>query len=47
VLYAQLEKCEFFKQDVEFVGYIVDKGGVQMMQDKLATIRDWATPHKD
>ena len=46
VLYAKLEKCEFFKQDVEFVGYIVGKGGVQMMQDKLATIRDWATPQK-
>jgi hypothetical protein len=32
------------KQDVEFVGYIVGKGGVQMMQDKSATIRDWPAP---
>jgi Reverse transcriptase (RNA-dependent DNA polymerase) len=26
-VYAKLEKCDFFKQDVEFVGYIVGKGG--------------------
>jgi RNase H-like domain found in reverse transcriptase len=45
-LCAKLEKCDFFKQDVELVGYIVGKGGVQMMQDKLATIRDRPTPQK-
>jgi hypothetical protein len=28
------------------INYIVGKGGVQMMQDKLATIRDWPTPKK-
>jgi Reverse transcriptase (RNA-dependent DNA polymerase) len=39
-LYAKLEERDFFKQDVELVGYIVGKGGMQMMQDNLATICD-------
>jgi RNase H-like domain found in reverse transcriptase len=43
---AKLEKCAFCKQDVEFVGYIVSRGGVQMMQDKLATIRIWPALQK-
>jgi hypothetical protein len=45
-LYAKESKCEFFKTEVEFLGHIVGRDGVRMMQDKVQAISDWPTPSK-
>ena len=29
-LYSKLSKCSFFQEQVEFLGHVVDKDGVQM-----------------
>ena len=41
---AELEKCEFHKQEVKFLGYEIRPGEVRMDRTKLDTIRDWPRP---
>lgn len=33
------DKCEWAKQEVEFLGYIISGDGVQMTDDKVATLK--------
>nr|KYP42071.1 Retrovirus-related Pol polyprotein from transposon 17.6 [Cajanus cajan] len=43
-LYANLEKCTFCKENVNFLGFIVGKEGVQVDPEKIKAIQDWPTP---
>ena len=43
-LYAQLEKCEFGKQEMQFLGHVVSGEGIKMDPAKLAAISDWPRP---
>ena len=43
-LYAKMEKCEFHKSSIEFLGYIVSADGVAMSPDKVQSILEWKTP---
>jgi hypothetical protein len=43
-LYTKLEKCEFDKSLVEFLGYVISSDGVSMDKSKVKTIQCWATP---
>lgn len=43
-LYAKESKCEFFKHETEFLGHIVGRDGVRMMEDKVEAVRAWPTP---
>jgi hypothetical protein len=45
-LYAKERKCEFFKTEVEFLGHMVGRDGVRMMDDKVKAISEWPTPTK-
>ena len=45
-LYAKESKCEFFKTEVEFLGHMVGRDGVRMMDDKVQAISEWPTPTK-
>ena len=45
-LYAKESKCEFFKTEVEFLGHMVGRDGVRMMDDKVQAISEWPTPSK-
>jgi hypothetical protein len=45
-LYARGDKCEFHKEEVEFLGYIVSKDGLRMSEDKVKTILEWPEPRK-
>jgi len=40
-LYAKLEKCEFHKEKVEYLGYILTLDGLFMDPTKVKTIQDW------
>jgi hypothetical protein len=37
-LYANPEKCEFYKQEVEFLGFIVNTTGIKMDPKRVDTI---------
>ncbi len=44
-LYAKASKCELFRDEVEFLGFIVGKGGVRIDPKKTAAVTDWSTGH--
>lgn len=43
-LYLKLPKCEFYRDNVEFLGYTVGKDGVGMQRERVETVLDWPTP---
>ena len=43
-LYAKIEKCEFDKEEMTFVRYMVSKAGIGMDPAKVTAILDWPTP---
>jgi len=45
-LFAKPEKCEFDRQSVEYLGYILSPDGLTMAADKVQTIADWPEPRK-
>ena len=45
-LYAKPEKCEFDRESVEYLGYILSPAGLTMASDKIQTIQDWPEPRR-
>ena len=43
-LYAKIEKCEFDREEMTFVGFLVSKSGIGMDPAKVAAILEWPTP---
>lgn len=43
-LYAKKSKCDFFSDHVEFLGHVIDREGIHMMDSKVKAIREWPTP---
>lgn len=40
---AKLEKCHFFKQQVQYLGHAVSAAGVSTDPKKITAVADWAT----
>src|SRR3954470_21940361 len=45
-LFAKESKCELFPTEVEFLGHIVGRTGLRMMEDKVKAVIDWPPPTK-
>ncbi|WVZ97801.1 hypothetical protein U9M48_043313 [Paspalum notatum var. saurae] len=43
-LYAKLSKCEFWLDQMPFLGYIVSKGGIMVDPSKISSVMDWNVP---
>ena len=43
-LYAKLSKCDFFMEQISFLGHIVSSGGVSVDPSKVSAVRDWPVP---
>jgi transposase InsO family protein len=43
-LYANLKKCKFFTQEVDFLGFIVGTDGVKMDPRRVESITQWPLP---
>ena len=43
-LFVKRSKCLFAQPEIEFVGFIVGRGGIRPMPDKLQTVSDWPVP---
>lgn len=43
-LYLKIEKCEFHRSSIQFLGYIIDARGVQMDLKKVEAVRQWPIP---
>ena len=42
--YVKLKKCEFFQEEVAFLGHVVGKNGIKVDPKKVEAVRDWPTP---
>ncbi|KAI7151490.1 hypothetical protein KC349_g9431 [Hortaea werneckii] len=38
------EKCEFYKKEIEFLGFIISTTGIKMDPKKIQSIEEWPTP---
>jgi transposase InsO family protein len=38
------EKCEWAKEEVEFLGYVIGREGVKMSQEKVEAVLEWKSP---
>ncbi len=43
-LLASVEKCEFDKESLEYLGFIIGKDGIAMHPKKLDMIKSWPVP---
>ena len=43
-LFFHLEKCEFYKQQIEYLGLVISENEVSMDLVKLAGVWEWPTP---
>jgi hypothetical protein len=44
-LYAKLSKCEFWIDEVPFLGHVISKGGIAVDPGKVKDVLDWEVPH--
>ena len=40
-----MSKCEFHKDEVKFLGFIVGQDGVKVDPSRLTTVTEWPEPH--
>lgn len=43
-LYPKLKKCEFFKREIDFLGFTIDQNGKRPMHDKIMKALDFSPP---
>ena len=43
-LAINLDKCDFFKQELVYLGFLVSQGTLKMDKEKVVAILDWSTP---
>ncbi|KAK1611633.1 hypothetical protein QYE76_035306 [Lolium multiflorum] len=43
-LYAKFSKCEFWLDQVEFLGHVISKDGIAINPSKVAAVLDWEAP---
>ena len=43
-LFVNLKKCQFYQDEVRFLGYVVSAQGVRMEDEKIKTVKNWPKP---
>ena len=43
-LYAKFSKCEFWLEQVAFLGHVVSKDGIQVDPKKIEAVTEWQRP---
>ncbi|GJW17643.1 reverse transcriptase domain-containing protein [Tanacetum coccineum] len=43
-LYAKFSKCEFWLQEVQFLGHVVNRDGINVDTSKVESAKNWKTP---
>ena len=44
-LQLDIDKCEFYKTEVVYLGYVIGVNGVQIDPEKVQALLDWEYPH--
>jgi hypothetical protein len=45
-LHLKPQKCEFYREEVKYLGLIIGREGIKMDPEKVRAVRDWDTPEK-
>eukprot|EP00253_Pinus_taeda_P015904 PITA_15904 len=43
-LYAKFSKCDFFKEEIQYLGHVISKEGIAVDPEKIKAIMDWPIP---
>lgn len=43
-LYVKLKKCEFYKHEIRFLGYMISQDGIGPDPEKIRAIKEWPEP---
>eukprot|EP00253_Pinus_taeda_P011610 PITA_11610 len=43
-LYAKLSKCDFYKEEIQYLGHVISKEGIAVDPEKIKTILEWPVP---
>ncbi|CAA0827428.1 Uncharacterized mitochondrial protein AtMg00860, partial [Striga hermonthica] len=43
-LYAKFSKCEFWLQQVSFLGHVITQAGIEVDPSKVSAVQNWSTP---
>eukprot|EP00253_Pinus_taeda_P019524 PITA_19524 len=43
-LYAKFSKCDFFKEEIQYLGHVITKEGIAVDPEKIKTIMEWPIP---
>eukprot|EP00253_Pinus_taeda_P019573 PITA_19573 len=43
-LYAKYSKCDFYKEQIQYLGHIITKEGIAVDPEKIRTIMEWPIP---
>ncbi|GJY95668.1 putative reverse transcriptase domain-containing protein [Tanacetum coccineum] len=43
-LYAKFSKCEFWLQEVQFLGHVVNQNGIHVDPSKIKAVKNWKAP---
>ncbi|GJW04056.1 putative reverse transcriptase domain-containing protein [Tanacetum coccineum] len=43
-LYAKFSNCEFWLQEVQFLGHVVNRDGIHIDPSKVESVKNWKTP---
>ncbi|GKA87275.1 hypothetical protein Tco_0808986, partial [Tanacetum coccineum] len=43
-LYAKFSKCEFWLQEVQFLGYVINGDGIHADLSKIEAVKNWEAP---
>ena len=43
-LFAKFSKCDFFKDEIQYLGHVVTKKGISVDPKKIRAIEDWPIP---
>ena len=43
-LFTKFSKCDFFKDEIQYLGHVVTKEGISVDPEKIREIEDWPVP---
>ena len=43
-LYAKFNKCDFYRDRIQYLGHIILEEGISVDPDKVEAIKNWPTP---
>eukprot|EP00253_Pinus_taeda_P010499 PITA_10499 len=44
LLYAKFSKCDFFKEEIQYLGHVITKDGIAVDPEKIKAIMEWPVP---